>query len=120
MKQHKHHSFISVLTALAIFVGACCCVPGFVDEASAITQAEINAMQNRLNQMSQQMKKLEYKVGLPLLVRYNKGMMLTPAGELFAEKMEQAKKLEKEALLLARQAGERSERDSKPGKKDKN
>jgi len=59
MKQRKHHSFISVLTALAIFVGACCCVPGFVDEASAITQAEINAMQNRLNQMSQQMKKLE-------------------------------------------------------------
>lgn len=68
--------------------------------------------------LSQQMKKLEYKVGVPLLVRYNKGMTLTPAGELFAEKMEQAKKLEKEALLLARQAGERSERDSAPGKKD--
>ena len=52
--------------------------------------------------LSQQMRRLEYKVGVPLLARYNRGMRLTPSGELFAEKMEQARKLEEEALLLAR------------------
>ena len=59
MKRQKRHSIISVLTALAIFVGACCGVPCLVDEAHAVTQAEINAMQNKLNQMSQKMEKLE-------------------------------------------------------------
>jgi DNA-binding transcriptional LysR family regulator len=51
--------------------------------------------------LSHQMKKLEYKVGVPLFARYNRGMTLTPSGKLFAEKMEQAKKLGEEALLPA-------------------
>lgn len=65
--------------------------------------------------LSLQMKKLEYQVGVPLLVHSSKGTTLTPAGTLFAEKMKKAKKLEMEALLLARRAGGRSDRDSSPG-----
>ena len=51
--------------------------------------------------LSQQMKKLEHRVGVTLLARNNKGMKLTPAGRVFLEKLEQVEKLEEEALLLA-------------------
>ena len=52
--------------------------------------------------LSQQMKKLEHKVGVPLLVRNNRGMKLTAAGQVFLEKLEHLKKLEEDALLLTR------------------
>ena len=68
--------------------------------------------------LSQQMKKLEYAVGVPLLARNSKGMSLTPAGEIFLEKMEQIKKLEREALMLARWAEHRSFPDSSSGETD--
>ena len=68
--------------------------------------------------LSQQMKKLEYTVGVQLLVRNNKGMKLTPAGEVFFEKLEQIKKLEGEALLLARWAANRPIPDSSSGETD--
>ena len=54
--------------------------------------------------LSQQMKKLEYQVGVQLLVRSNKGMKLTPSGQVFHENLERIKKMEADALLLARQA----------------
>jgi len=52
--------------------------------------------------LSQQMKKLENQVGVPLLARSNRGMKLTAAGQVFLEKLEQVKKLEEETLLLTR------------------
>ena len=68
--------------------------------------------------LSQQMKKLEYTVGVPLLARNNRGMTLTPAGEVFLEKMKQIKKLEEEALLLTRRADNRPFPDSSSGETD--
>lgn len=68
--------------------------------------------------ISQQMKKLEYTVGVPLLARNNRGMTLTPAGEVFLEKMKQIKKLEEEALLLTRRADNRPFPDSSSGEAD--
>lgn len=65
--------------------------------------------------VSQQMKKLEYAVGVQLLDRNKKGVTLTPAGEVFLEKMEQIKKLEEDALLLARWADRRAFPDSSLG-----
>lgn len=68
--------------------------------------------------LSQQMKKLEFAVGVPLLSRHNKGMTLTPAGEVLFEKLEQMKKMEEEALLVTRWAGRRSDTDSSPEETD--
>lgn len=66
--------------------------------------------------ISQQMKKLEHETGVQLLNRNKKGVTLTPAGEVFLEKIEQIKRLEEEALLLARWADRRTFPDTSTDK----
>ena len=56
--------------------------------------------------LSQQMKLLEQEIGVPLFRRSYNGIVLTPSGEIFLEKMKQLKALEEEAKKLAVQAAE--------------
>lgn len=58
--------------------------------------------------LSQQMKLLEQDVGVPLLTRSYKGIVLTPSGEVFLEKMKQLKSIEQESIQLALRAAELS------------